>query len=254
MHSAARAMHLLDMLEHERSVNVTEAAARLSVSPSSIRRDLVQLERQGFLTRVYGGAVAEDGADRAAELPRRARASEHAAEKRKIGKAAARLVGDDQTVLITGGSTTDMMLHHLGGRMRLTVVTNNLQTAIQAAENPDLTVVVVGGYLRREEMSLLGHLGAAALDRLSVDRAFFGAYAVDADGLMGAELRETETDRALIGAAAELIVLADASKFHRRGPARLAGASQIATLITDDGAPAGTLDALKNQGVQVICC
>jgi DeoR/GlpR family transcriptional regulator of sugar metabolism len=87
-----------------------------------------------------------------------------------------------------------------------------------------------------------------------VDRAFYGAYAVDADGLMGAELNETETDRALISAAPELVVLADSSKFSRRAPARLASASQISTLVTDSAAPAATLDALAARGVGIVTC
>jgi DeoR/GlpR family transcriptional regulator of sugar metabolism len=254
MLSIARAERLLDMLQQDRSLTVVQAAEHLGVSASTIRRDLTQLERQGRLSRVYGGAVIEATADEAIEPARLARKSEHAEAKRQIGQAAARLVKDNDTILVAGGTTTDAMLAFLGGRIRLTVLTNNIQTAITVSQHPDITVVVLGGYLRRDELSLLGHLSVDALSRLNVDRAFFGAYAVDADGLMGAEFNETETDRALISAAPELVVLADSSKFSRRAPARLASASEISTLVTDSAAPAATLEALAAQGVQIITC
>lgn len=254
MLTAARAVRLIDMLQEERSLSVTDAAARLGVSASTIRRDLAHLEGRGLASRVYGGAILEEGSERALEPPLVTRGSEHAAEKRRIGQAAARLVGENQTVLITGGTTTDSMLPFLGGRTRLTVLTNNLHTAIGTARHPEITVVLLGGYLRRAEMSLLGHLGAEALARLTVDRAFFGAYAVDTDGVMGAEVAETDTDRALITAAPHLVVLADSSKFTRRGPTRLASVSDISTLVTDTGSPEDTLHRLRKQGVEIIRC
>ncbi|HUA43335.1 MAG TPA: DeoR/GlpR family DNA-binding transcription regulator [Streptosporangiaceae bacterium] len=254
MLSVARAERLLDMLQQDRSLTVTAAAEYLGVSPSTIRRDLTHLESQGRLSRVYGGAVIEASAEDPIEPPRLARKSEHADAKRQIGQAAARLVTDNDTILVAGGTTTDAMLQFLGGRTRLTVLTNNLQTAVIVSQHPEITVVVLGGYLRRDELSLLGHLGVEALSRLNVDRAFYGAYAVDADGLMGAEFNETETDRALISAAPELVVLADSSKFSRRAPARLASATEISTLVTDAAAPVATLDALSAQGVRIITC
>lgn len=254
MLGAERAKRLIEIIQQEGSLSVVGASQRLGVSASTIRRDLIQLERQGHVSKVYGGAVVPVGDGAMHEPPRVARKSEHAAEKRRIGKAAARLVGDDQTVLIAGGTTTDAMIPHLGERVRLTVVTNNVQTALAVAQHPEITVVVLGGYLRRDEYSLLGYLGVEALESLNVDHAFYGAYAIDSDGLMGAELRETETDRALISAAPQLIVLADSSKFQRRAPSRLAGASQISTLVTDSAAPEVVLKALSEQGVKVITC
>jgi DeoR/GlpR family transcriptional regulator of sugar metabolism len=253
MLSVARAERLLDMLQQDRSLTVTAAAQHLGVSASTIRRDLTLLERQGRLSRVYGGAVIEPG-EEPVEPPRLARAPDQADAKKRIGQAAAKFVRDNDTILVAGGTTTDAMLAFLGGRTRLTVLTNNLQTALTVSQHPDIAVVVLGGYLRRDELSLLGHLGVDALSSFNVDRAFYGAYAVDADGLMGAELNETETDRALISAAPELVVLADSSKFSRRAPARLASASQISTLVTDSAAPAATLDALAARGVGIVTC
>jgi DeoR/GlpR family transcriptional regulator of sugar metabolism len=254
MLSAARANRLLEMLQAEGTLSVALTAKRLGVSESTIRRDLAQLERQGRLSRVYGGALIDPSSEVGSEPPRVTRKFEQSEQKRRIGEAAARLVGDNCTILVAGGTTTDAMLPYLGGRGRLTVVTNNLQTAVLVAEHPDVAVVVVGGYLRRDELSLLGHLSTPVLAQLNIEKAFFSAYAVDATGIMGAELNEIQTDRALISAASELVVLADSSKFARKGPARITGANEIAVLVTDDGAPAGTLRELESLGVAVITC
>lgn len=255
MLSAERTQRLIGMLRQEKTLSVTGAARRLGVSASTIRRDLGLLERQGLASRVHGGAIARrESVAAPAEPPRLSRSAEHAEEKRRIGRVAAGLVVEGETILISGGTTTDAMLPFLGDLARLTVVTNNVHTALEVARHPRPMVVVLGGYLRRDELSLLGHLGADALRHLTVDRAFVSAYAVGLDGLMGAEVRETETDRALIHAARELVVLADAGKFSRTGPARLAPASQIDVLITDDGAPGDVLGALSSQGVKVMTC
>jgi DeoR/GlpR family transcriptional regulator of sugar metabolism len=88
----------------------------------------------------------------------------------------------------------------------------------------------------------------------NIDTGIFGAYAIDGNGLMGADVAESETEHALVTATSELVVLADASKFARRGPIRLATAGQVSVLITDSTAPPGPLEALRAQGVEVIQC
>ena len=113
------------------------------------------------------------------------------------------------------------------------MVTNALNVAARLAEFPAIDLVVLGGVLRRDEMSLLGHLTVSALAELQIDKAFTGAFGLDAEsGLSGMNLGETQTDRALIGAAARLVVLADGSKLSQRGVVRLAP-SAISTLVTD---------------------
>jgi DeoR family transcriptional regulator, aga operon transcriptional repressor len=230
-------------------------AKTLGVSTSTIRRDLQRLERQHLVTRVHGGAVALDYAasPRQLEAPRLQRAKEHVSEKRRIGRRAADLINDGQTVLLGGGTTTEGLLSFLKNR-DLTVLTNNLHIAAMAARNEALVVVVLGGYLRRDEMSLLGHITTDPLTQLTIDKGIFGAYAIDRNGLMGADVAESQTDRTLVTAASELVVVADASKFARRGPIRLANASQISALITDLAAPPEPLAALRAQGVEVIQC
>ena len=247
--SAARRAEVLQWVQSRRIVQVNELALSLGVSSSTIRRDLSQMEGDGLLRRVHGGAMVDEPG--AVEPQRRDRESTAAPEKRRIAVAAAELIGEHATILISGGTTTEAMLPLLAGRNGLTVVTNSLNVAGALAETRGIDVVVLGGYLRRGERSLLGHLTRQALGELEIDRMFTGAFGLDERGVTGADIAEAETDQHLMDAAGELVVLADASKFGRRGPVRLAGAGQVGTLITDDGAGAEHLAAWRAAGVTV---
>lgn len=252
MLSLERQRHLLQHLRAHGSGDVVGLAQALGVSASTVRRDLTELQAQGLLTRVHGGAAVADGE---VEAGLSARSLEHDVEKRRIGKAAAARVGDGATVLITGGTTTESMLPYLAGRENLTVITNGLAIAWQLARSPEISVVVLGGVLRHHELSLLGPLAVQSVAEFHIDEAFTGAFAVDPDtGLSGADVREVDTDRSLLQSARSLTVLADSSKFAHRGPVRLARVDQIGCLITDAGAPPEALDRLRQQGVEVVVC
>ena len=152
-------------------------------------------------------------------------------------------------------TTTEAMLPYLGSIRGLTVLTNSLPIVTRLSQYPDVAVVVLGGLLRRQEMSLLGHLTIAGLDEFGIDQVFTGAFGIDPEiGLTGTNLGETQTDRSLIGSARELILLADHSKLLQRGPARLAPTTAITTLVTDDGADADILSRFRDAGVTVETC
>jgi DeoR/GlpR family transcriptional regulator of sugar metabolism len=248
--SAARRAEVLQWVQSHGVVQVNELARSLGVSPSTIRRDLSQMEVEGLLRRVHGGAMVEEGP--AVEPQHRERAIAAAAEKRRIAARAARLLDDNATILISGGTTTELMLPLLTGRGGLTVVTNSLNVAGALAETPDVRVIVLGGYLRHGERSLLGHLTRLALGELIIDRMFTGAFGLDERGVTGADIAEAETDQHLVDAARELVVLADASKFDHRGPVRLASTERITTLITDDRAGDDKLAPWRAADVDVV--
>ena len=252
MLSLDRQRRLLQLLRVHGSGNVGELADALGVSASTVRRDLREMNDRGLLTRVHGGASVLD-ADLEPVLT--SRSSEHSEQKRRIGQAAAERVPDGGTVLITGGTTTEAMLPFLAGRDGLTVLTNGLNIAYQLARYPEISVVVLGGVLRHEEMSLLGPIAEHVLAEFHVDLAFSSAFGIHPDaGMSGANVTEAGTDRRMLQSAGSLVVLADSSKFGRRGPVRLASVDQISRLITDDEAPPDALDVLRRHGVDVVTC
>ncbi|MHB1928083.1 MAG: DeoR/GlpR family DNA-binding transcription regulator [Acidimicrobiales bacterium] len=248
--SAARRAEVLQWVQSDGVVHVNELARSLGVSASTIRRDLSLMQEGGLLKRVHGGAMVEATDDVEPQRPDRAVA--HAAEKARIAGAAVRLVAEGSTILISGGTTTEALLPLLASRQSVTVVTNSLNVAVALAEAPHIEVVVLGGYLRHGELSLLGHMTRRALDDLIVDATFMGAFGLDREGVTGANVAEADTDRYLVEAAPRLVVLADGSKFGRRGPVRIASASRISTVVTDARAPEDDVEALRAVGVDVV--
>ncbi|HWR86746.1 MAG TPA: DeoR/GlpR family DNA-binding transcription regulator [Rhodoglobus sp.] len=233
--------------------SVNELARHLGVSTSTVRRDLNELRDRGLLERVRGGAEVVSGDD--VEPIRPLREVAFADEKRRIGAAAASHIADHSTVLILGGTTTEAMLPFLAGKRGLTVLTNSLMVVNRLSQYPDLDLVVLGGLLRRSEMSLLGHLTIAGLDEFGIDQVFSGAFGIDPDmGVTGTNLSETQTDRSLASSAPQLIMLADHSKFSQRGPARLVPISAVSRLVTDAEADPAVLDRFRAVGVDVETC
>ncbi len=247
-----RQQAVLHHLRLKGSGNVADLAEALGVSPSTVRRDLADMSDRQLLTRVRGGASLS-GVQSEPDRARRVIAQD--AEKRRIGAAAAERIADGSTLLITGGTTTEAMVPFLAGKERLTVLTNALNVANLLSSHRDITVVVLGGILRHDEMSLLGPIAERTLAEFHVDVAVYSAFGIDAErGLYGAHALEASTDRSLLASAASLTVLADHTKFGQRGPVRLAPPSAIHTLITDSATDPGPLAAMRAQGVDVVTC
>lgn len=252
MLSLERQRRLLQHLRQHGSGNVLELASTLGVSASTVRRDLNEMNERGLLTRVHGGASV---LDTDVEPVLSSRTAEHSEQKRRIGAAAAARVPDGATVLITGGTTTEAMLPFLGERDGLTVLTNGLNIAYQLSRYPNVSVVVLGGVLRHDEMSLLGPIAEQVLGEFHVDIAFSSAFGIHADdGMSASDVNEAGTDRRMLASANSLVLLADSSKFGRRGPVRVASVEQISCLVTDDAAPKDDLDRLRRHGVEVVTC
>ncbi|MEU1972981.1 DeoR/GlpR family DNA-binding transcription regulator [Microbacterium sp. NPDC019599] len=247
-----RQRELLNYIRAYGTSSVNEMAKLLGVSTSTVRRDLNELQDRGLIERIHGGAahVSDD-----VEPLRPLREVAFADEKRRIGQAAATHVADHSTVLILGGTTTEAMLPFLGTVRALTVLTNSLMVVNRLSQISDIEIIVLGGLLRRTEMSLLGHLTIAGLDEFGIDQVFSGAFGIDPEiGVTGTNLSETQTDRSLASSARELVMLADHSKLAQRGPARLVPTTAISTLITDDDADSDVLAQFRAAGVNVETC
>jgi DeoR family transcriptional regulator of aga operon len=247
MVSVDRRAQLLARLREDGQARVEVLARDLRVTPSTIRRDLVRLARDGALVRTYGGAALSP-----ASAGRGATPAPRLAAKRAIAAAAADLVTDGQTIAISSGTTTLELAWRLADR-HLTVITNALDIAAALLDRPGIELVVLGGVVRPGMHSTLGHLAELALRELRADALFMGIGAVSAEhGLMNDSIPEILTDRALRRAARACIVLADASKLGSVAPAFVFGIDQVDTLVTDADADRREVAALRAHGVRVI--
>lgn len=243
-----RRRRVLDHVRHHGSAQVAHLAETLGVSEWTVRRDLVELEQQGLLRRAHGGAYVDNGTAGPASTP----PSEHDDAKARIGAAAAARVPEDSTILLLAGSTTATLIPHLMPR-RLTVVTNGLEIAHGLRHAREVSVMVLGGMLHRDQMTLLGPLSERTMAGLHVDQIVAGAYGVDVEvGVTGAKIAQAGYHHGMLRHADALTVLADSSKLGRRGPTVLAGLDDVDTLVTDTDASEGTVARLRAKGPEVV--
>ena len=239
MLASQRRARILGLVEESGAVRVSELVTLLRVSDMTIRRDIEQLDRDGLLERVHGGAIARNG--RSSEEPGfSAKSGLMRDAKRAIARVAADLVSPGSTIGISAGTTTYELAVAVRQVPGLTVVTNSVPVAqmLHEAETNGQTVILTGG-VRTPSDALVGSVAIAALQMLHVDRLFLGVHGLDLGaGLTTPNLVEAETNRALVATTQHVCVLADHTKWGIRGLSSFARLRQADLLITDSGLPA----------------
>lgn len=249
-----RRQKMVAFIEQSDGATVGELSARYSVSEATVRRDLIQLSKEGLVERGHGGAAPRRmrRSQGLPELPVLDRAGLQVAEKRVIGMAAARYVEDGDVIMINGGTTTAEMVQYLGDVKELTVITNALNIASLLAPHANIKSVITGGVLRHSELSMLGALTEDALHNLRADKLFMSSPAIHADyGFSADDMLEVESDRNMMASAKEVIVLADHTKFGKIAMMRVAPIERMRRIITDSGTPGAMVAAMEEQGVEV---
>ncbi len=215
-------------------VEARELAAQLGADSSTIRRDLDALSRDGHVRRTHGGARLPAGA---IDLPYDMKQGERLTAKQAIGRAAAELVVDGQSVMLDSGSTTYELATQLRARQDLTIVTNDLRIAQLVASFPSVRLLVSGGEVLRSTYTVVDDHAIPLVQKLSVDWTFLGADAIHTSGITNTNTVEVPLKRAMLAAARTTVVLADSSKFGRRALVRVAEIAEIDRVITDGELP-----------------
>src|SRR5512138_1740401 len=230
-----RQKQILSLLTQQGRLSVAEIVEQFSISEATARRDLESLASQGKAQRVHGGVISVEQAP--PELPILEREKEQTDEKARIGRAAASLVLDKETVFLGSGTTVLEVARNLRDRKQLTVITNSLPVLNLLAGRDEITVISLGGMLRESELSFIGHITEQALTEVRVDKVFMGTRGLSLEhGLTNDYLQETLTDRAILKIGREVIVVADHTKINRAATALLAPLKSVHTLITDSQA------------------
>lgn len=246
-----RQKQILSLLSQQGRLSVAEIVAQFSISEATARRDLETLSSQGKAQRVHGGVIAVEEAP--PELPILEREKEQADEKTRMGRAAASLVGNHETVFLGSGTTVLEIARSLRDHKNLTVITNSLPVLNILAGNKEITVVSLGGMLRESELSFIGHITEQALSEVRVDKVFMGTRGVSLEhGLTNDYLQETLTDRAILKIGREVLIVADHTKVNRVATVLLAPLNSMHTFVTDSKADRKFVQALKKQGINVI--
>lgn len=234
-------------------VRVSDLAPRFGVSTVTIRKDLATLEGEGRLIRTHGGALVADRDRPEAAFDLRERLQQE--EKARIGIAAAALVHDGDSIVMdasTTGLAVARRIRQLDTWSQLTVITNGLRIATELAGTQGITVLMTGGRVRWQAMSVVGHLGGSLFEQINVQTAFVGAagFAIDS-GLSDATDEEAQIKRSMVAAARRVIAIVDHTKWQRVAFATFCRTDEIDAVLTDDQAPADMVRDLRERGIEV---
>jgi DeoR family transcriptional regulator of aga operon len=246
-------MAILSQLDTNGQVSVNDLSESLGVSSVTIRNDLEQLEKKNMLLRARGGAMKISQTHVGLDYPLSDKQKKHLSEKKEIGKKAIGLIEEGNTIILDSGSTTYEIAKNLGKFEELTVITNAINVASLLAEQKNINVIVPGGTLRKNSLSLVGILAEKGFRNYFCDQLFLGVDGFDtAYGLSTPNIEEAHLNQIMIEMSKKVIVVADSSKFNRRGFAFIAPVTKIHTLITDKGIPAEERSKLEALGIEVL--
>jgi DeoR/GlpR family transcriptional regulator of sugar metabolism len=249
--SVERQNQIIQLLSRNQRISVAEICATFDVSKATARRDLEALVSSKKIQRVHGGAITL--AYTSPEIPVLIRREEQAELKRRIGQAASELINDGDTIVLGSGSTVLEVAHHLMERRNLTVITNSLPVMELMVEKSDISLVSIGGMLLPTELSFIGHIAELALEEVRADKAIIGVRSISLEhGLTSDYLPEAKTDRAMLKAAQETIIVADHTKFGRVSAALLVPVENVQTIVTDTETPKDLISGLIERGIRVI--
>jgi DeoR family glycerol-3-phosphate regulon repressor/DeoR family fructose operon transcriptional repressor len=230
---------------------VQHLAQEFGVSPDTIRRDLDYLDKKGLIRRAHGGAVSTESLGGLTE-PFDRRSRQKPSAKQKIGRLAASLIQDGETVLFGGGTTTLAAATALEGKRELTIITNHLLLPSKVSVECYQAIYIIGGRYRAESISTFGGLQLPGILGITADRAILGVSGIDASGLSVAALEDASIISEMTRAARRRVIVADSSKFDRPAFARAAALQHIHILVTD-AMPTGSLrEALDAAGVEIL--
>jgi DeoR/GlpR family transcriptional regulator of sugar metabolism len=250
-----RRSRIVDELTRQRVVRIGDLSAQFGVSEVSIRRDLERLEQLGMLKRVHGGAVAPPAASTG--LPAGSSGAKVSPAKERIGRAAAQLIRQGDRLIFDSGTTVLQVARNISGDLltsgNLTVITSSLPVIHELGAWRSIHLLFLGGVYLPQWQVTVGPQTIANLASLHADKLFLGADGMTlSHGITTANVLEAEVDRAMIRAADEVILVADSSKCGGIGLTTILPLERVNKLITDEGAPASFVSALRDAGTEVI--
>jgi DeoR/GlpR family transcriptional regulator of sugar metabolism len=242
---------VLRLLETRESVHVTELAKLFSVSEVTIRSDLSALAGRGLVARVRGGVRALQRGH--SELGFDLRLRLEAERKQAIAQAAAAMVEDGEAVGLDSSTTAYYLALELRSKKELVVVTNGLLIAAALADAPGINVLVTGGLLRLQAMSLVGELGSDVLRSTTINKGFLGARGLSLQrGLMDLNPEEVRIKHEMADACERVIGIFDCTKWHKTALLSFVPADRVNAIVTDSSAPTDEVAAWRAHGVEVI--
>lgn len=241
---------ILELLIQHNSILVTDLATHLNVSSVTIRKDLTDLEREKKLYRNHGKAILIDPYIDNRNVSEKEKL--YVEEKRLIGMKAASLITPKDSILIASGTTMHALARSIVPADELTVITASMEVSNILASEKNIYIIQLGGILRHSSLSVVGKYAENILADFSCSKLFIGVDGIDLDfGITTTNMMEASLNRVMMQTAQKTIVLADSSKFGRRGFSKIADMKDVDHIITDSRIPPSTALRLEEMGIEV---
>jgi DeoR family transcriptional regulator of aga operon len=250
LYPAERQQLILAHLNRNGRASVSELSQMFGVSEVTIRTDLQVLNAENLIIRTHGGAVL---IPRNPELSLTLRRQQQVNAKERIGAAAAEFVANGDAIFLDASSTSLALAYALRQQRDLTILTHSLVVAQSMLDVPGVNVVMTGGVLQRETVSLMGTDGLEILRKYNITTGFFGAHGLSfPEGMTDVSPGEAEVKRPVVAMCRQVVALIDATKWGRVGPASFARPEDLHVIVTDADAPANLIAQARALGTRVI--
>ncbi|MCD7937589.1 MAG: DeoR/GlpR family DNA-binding transcription regulator [Tannerellaceae bacterium] len=246
---AKRHAYILEALKKDGYVKVQELSEQLGVSEVTIRKDLKLLESKKMLYRNHGSASSLSSiiSDKHIDIKEKL----FTEEKIRIGQAANKILEPNDKIMIASGTTLLAFANEITTDHHLTVITSSVKVSLTLCYNPFIEIVQLGGIMRKNSVSVIGHYAENILESLSCNKLFLGVDGLDLDGLTTSDMSEARINQQMIDASQKIIIMTDSSKFGKRGFCKICDLNKIHQIITDTNAPADIVEMLRERDIEV---
>ena len=251
--SNGRRSAILQILKHNSNVSVADLSKQFGVSEVTIRKDLNILKERNLLVRTRGGAITHNAGGHDDDTNIRMKRLAHYREKKAIGRAAAEMIKDGDTIIIDSGTTTFQVACNLHKFQNLTILTNALNVAQEVLSYKRFNLILLGGNIRSSSESMVGALAESNLRMFYCDKLFLGVDSFNIEnGLSTPSIEEANINQIMIQRSRKVITVFDSSKVNKRALAFITTLDNIDTVVTDDGMDRSMRSQLKAMNVEVI--
>lgn len=248
---AERHKYILDTLAKDGFVKVADIAKALEVTTVTVRKDLKYLEEKHLLYRTHGSASPINPL--ASDLNVAEKEKMKKDEKKKIALAACNLIEENDSIIIASGSTVYTFAENITPGKHLTVVTASLKVSLLLNDIADVDIIQLGGTVRKNSASVIGDYTNRFFTDITCSKLFLGVDGIDPEtGITNSNIEEAQLNKRMMDASLRTIILADSSKFGKRGFGRICSLDRVDVIITDAGIPASMAKIIEEAGIELI--
>jgi len=230
MLTAERRQIILDKLQNEKKVIVSQLSDLFCVSDETIRRDLDYLCKLGFAIKSYGGAILNENGN---DLPFSVRKAQNSEQKKRIGNLIANLINDGESIILDASTTAVFAAKALKEKNALKVITNSIEVMLELSDKPDWTIIGTGGHLVGDYLAFAGQRAISEISTFYADKLVFSCKGLSSEGIFESNDDFCQVKRAMIKAAKIKILAVDFSKFDKAAFSKIANITDIDMVVTD---------------------